>query len=73
VQKFEARAVILGGAGLAGIAAVLQPELDVPLIDSVRAGARWALLAPAPASDRATPGFDVRWGHVSPELEALGR
>ncbi|MDB5858374.1 MAG: Asp/Glu racemase [Ramlibacter sp.] len=72
-RKFGARAVILGGAGLAGIAAMLQPELDVPLIDSVLAGARWALRAPPPSTDRAAPGFDVRWGHVSPELEALGR
>jgi Asp/Glu/hydantoin racemase len=73
VRKFEARAVILGGAGLAGIAAMLQPELEVPLIDSVRAGARWALRAPLPATPRAEPGFDVRWGQVSPELAALGR
>jgi allantoin racemase len=72
-RKFEARAVILGGAGLAGIAALLQPDLDVPIIDSVRAGARWALQAPAPAAPRAEPGFDVRWEHVSPELAALGR
>lgn len=40
-QRFDARAVIVGGAGLAGIAAALQPRLEVPLIDSVAAGARW--------------------------------
>ena len=73
VEKFEARAVILGGAGLAGIAALLQPELEVPVIDSVLAGARWALRAPPQAAPRHAAGFDVRWGHMSPELEALGR
>jgi Asp/Glu/hydantoin racemase len=73
MRKFDARAVIIGGAGLAGIAAVLQPSVDVPLIDSVRAGARWAMRAQAAAPERVTPGFDVRWGHLSPELEALGR
>jgi allantoin racemase len=41
-RDFAARAVIVGGAGLAGFAAALQPGLDVPLIDSVAAGARWA-------------------------------
>jgi allantoin racemase len=35
-----ADAVILGGAGLAGMAARLAPQLSVPLIDSVTAGAR---------------------------------
>lgn len=35
-----ADAVILGGAGLAGMAARLAPRLTVPLIDSVTAGAR---------------------------------
>lgn len=35
-----ADAVILGGAGLAGMAALLAPQVPVPLIDSVTAGAR---------------------------------
>lgn len=37
------RAVILGGAGLAGLAARIQPDIGPPLIDSVQAGARRAL------------------------------
>lgn len=44
-RDFGARCVIVGGAGLAGFAAALQPGLDVPLVDSVLAGARWATRA----------------------------
>ena len=72
VRQLGAQAVILGGAGLAGIAAQIQPGLGVPLVDSVLAGARWALRSHAPAPQRATAGFDVRWENVSPELAALG-
>jgi allantoin racemase len=42
MRDFDAKAIIVGGAGLAGFAAALQPGLDIPLIDSVAAGARWA-------------------------------
>jgi allantoin racemase len=44
-RDFDAQAIIVGGAGLAGFAAALQHAVDVPLIDSVAAGARWALRA----------------------------
>ncbi|MBI2771153.1 MAG: aspartate/glutamate racemase family protein [Burkholderiales bacterium] len=43
VSQWGAQAVIVGGAGLAGMAAQLQPGMAVPLIDSVLAGARWAV------------------------------
>lgn len=72
VRQLGAQAVILGGAGLAGVAATLQPQLGVPLIDSVAAGARWALRGHAAPPDRNRPGFDVPWHNVSPELAALG-
>ncbi|EYC51035.1 Asp/Glu racemase [Hylemonella gracilis str. Niagara R] len=39
-------AIILGGAGLGGLAAVLQKRIDVPLIDSVLAAARQVWFAP---------------------------
>ena len=42
VERYAAKAVIIGGAGLAGLAARLQPAAPVPLIDSVLAGARRA-------------------------------
>ncbi|WP_201450033.1 aspartate/glutamate racemase family protein [Hydrogenophaga sp. PBL-H3] len=63
------QSVIVGGAGLAGMAAQLQPEVNVPLIDSVSAAGHWAqrqlgtttCIAPHPSPEllaqlhRATP------------------
>jgi len=72
VRQTGAQAVILGGAGLAGMAAGLQPGLGVPLVDSVLAGARWALRGNALPPQRANAGFDVPWEQVSPEMRALG-
>lgn len=46
--------VILGGAGLAGMAKLIQPQVPVPVIDSVRAGTRQAL-RPAAAAPTAVP------------------
>jgi allantoin racemase len=70
--NFKAKAVILGGAGLAGMAADIQGEVDVPVIDSVLAGTRYALSlagrVPNPASGR----FDFSWQNVSAELTVLG-
>lgn len=60
-QRDGAGAVILGGAGLAGLAERLQPHLDIPVICSVRAGFAAVLDAarnpPAkpPAGDLALP------------------
>jgi allantoin racemase len=71
--RFEADAVILGGPPLAGFAADLRPLLQLPLIDSVQAGARWALQARPEASARRQPGFDVQWERVAPELSVLGK
>lgn len=42
-------AIILGGAGLGGLAAMLQDQVDVPLIDSVLAAARQVWQAPSSA------------------------
>ncbi|MCM2341517.1 aspartate/glutamate racemase family protein [Rhodoferax sp.] len=46
VHQLGVQAVILGGAGLAGMAAGIQPHVPVPLVDSVTAGAHWALRTP---------------------------
>ena len=72
VRQLGAQAVILGGAGLAGMAAAIQASVSVPVIDSVQAGARWALRSHTLPAGRAAPGFDIPWEHVSPELAALG-
>lgn len=68
----DARAVIIGGAGLAGMAAKLQPLVDVPLIDSVAAGVRHALRPSANAPSGASGRFDVAWQNLSAELTARG-
>jgi allantoin racemase len=72
VRQLGVQAVIVGGAGLAGMAAAIQPALGVPLVDSVLAGAHWALRSNAPPAERHAPGFDVPWQGVSAELAALG-
>jgi Asp/Glu/hydantoin racemase len=66
-------AVVLGGAGLAGMAAPLAGRLAVPLIDSASAGVA-ALLDEAPArwSAPAAPGAPPVWtGLADPLAQAL--
>ena len=87
-ERFQADAVILGGAGLAGMAVDIAASVPVPLIDSVTAGAEWAeqaIQAASAAAGRAAgglagqadrviapAGFGIAWHNVSPELAALG-
>lgn len=72
IERFGADAVVLGGAGLAGMGADIAPQLPVPLVDSVQAGAAWArTVLDAPAAAPCQPGFGVAWQNVSWELEAL--
>jgi allantoin racemase len=71
-RQLGVQAVILGGAGLAGMAAAVQAEVPIPVIDSVLAGAHWALRTPPLPAQRAVPGFDVAWQGLSPEMTALG-
>jgi Asp/Glu/hydantoin racemase len=66
-QRSGARSVIVGGAGLAGLAARLQPRAEVPLIDSVEAGARVLL----ERTFRAEPGSALN--HDTQERLALVR
>nr|WP_145549721.1 aspartate/glutamate racemase family protein [Variovorax boronicumulans] len=72
-ERWNAQAVIVGGAGLAGVAAAIQDQVGVPLVDSVGAGTRMALRLQPPAGARARPGFDVAWQQVAAELQQLGR
>ena len=71
-HQLGVQAVILGGAGLAGMAAAVQAQVPVPVIDSVIAGTHWALRTPPLPPLRATPGFDNAWQGLSPEMHALG-
>jgi len=72
VRQLGVQTVILGGAGLAGMAAQIQPFVNVPIVDSVMAGATWALRNSPLPPQRATPGFDVPWVALSPEMAQLG-
>ncbi|MET0541133.1 MAG: aspartate/glutamate racemase family protein [Variovorax sp.] len=71
-DRFKAQAVILGGAGLAGMAADIAAQVPVPLIDSVQAGAQWAVEALRGARrEPGDSGFGVHWENVSWEMAAL--
>ena len=64
-----AQSVILGGAGLAGMAQAVQAQVPVPVIDSVLAGVQHALSlcgTPVPS-----PSMSPKWTGVSTELAAL--
>jgi allantoin racemase len=74
------RSVIVGGAGLAGLAAKLQPHVPLPLIDSVQAGTQHALAlalaAPAPHQKNAIVLTSMlsrlaAWGAVLGSSKAL--
>lgn len=49
-------AIIIGGAGLAGMAAAMQARVPVPLIDSVAAAARWVWQA-EPSASQGSPAW----------------
>jgi len=66
-----AAALILGGAGLAGMAQTLQPGVSVPVIDSVIAGVQHAL-ALCGGTVAPPPPLGFVWSQVSPELAATG-
>lgn len=66
----QVRSIVLGGAGLAGLASTIQAAVPVPVIDSVIAGTQHALVmtTPLPVMTRKK----VQWQNVSQELCALG-
>jgi Asp/Glu/hydantoin racemase len=70
-QRFQVGALVLGGAGLAGMAQQIAASVSVPLIDSVEAGVRYALSGLI-ANTNADDHFDFGWTRVSPALAALG-
>jgi Asp/Glu/hydantoin racemase len=69
-----AKAVILGGAGLAGYAKELASCCPVPLIDSAEAGLKVLLDGLAPAPTRKRDGFVADWQQLPvPMLRLLDR
>lgn len=64
------KAIIIGGAGLAGYAERLQSRSDVPLIDSAAAGLRVLLGGQLPAAARQN-GFEAKWSTISNPMKAL--
>lgn len=62
-KDFNVDAIVLGGAGLAGLAAQIQPLVSVPVIDSVIAGMQHALYlaAHAPGAGQGCLGEIKPW------------
>ena len=73
LERSDVQSVILGGAGVAGIAAEIQGDIAVPVIDSVYAGVGWALEQRSQTPTRTAPGFDVPWENLSSELMQMSR
>ena len=69
-ERWQVGSVVLGGAGLAGMAAAVQAQVPVPVIDSVQAGTRQALAQTATSVAR--NGFAIAWEGVGDALAALG-
>lgn len=67
------KSIILGGAGLAGYAALVQLAIQLPVIDSVLAGARVVISETLPSPERSAPQFDARWTGVSDAIFTLSR
>ncbi len=66
----DARSIIIGGAGLAGLAQALQADTALPLLDSVDEGMAHIVSDAVTAGAGQTPGFV--WHGVGPELSAWG-
>ena len=72
-RRYAPETLILGGAALAGMVQRLQPELGLPLIDSVEAGVRRALRLAQQAPDLGKRnGFRIRWQGLGDAMVALG-
>jgi Asp/Glu/hydantoin racemase len=72
-RRWGVQSVILGGAGLAGMAATIQPVTAVPVIDSVWAGVTHALQQSQQETLQSAQVFDFAWSGVSAELTATSK
>ena len=59
-----AKSIIMGGAGLAGYAEVLQDRVSLPLIDSVSAGLNLYLNQQMPPALQTRNAFESAWNHL---------
>lgn len=73
IAREGVQSVILGGAGVAGIAAEIQRDVAIPVIDSLQAGVSWALEQCHRPSRSVAPETVVAWQGLSVELMRLGR
>ena len=64
-------AIILGGAGLAGYARLLQPHIPLPLIDSALAGLEVMLNQASPPAPHAQDGFFAQWQGMPEAFRAI--
>ncbi len=67
------QSIILGGAGLAGFAAKVQPALSLPVIDSVLAGGRVVMGHAWAQPTRTENSFSTQWKDLAPEMARLTR
>jgi allantoin racemase len=67
-KEFNANAIVMGGAGLAGLAAKIQPLVNVPVIDSVSAGVRHAMMLATTAQGHAPSSNTDRLQEIRPWL-----
>jgi Asp/Glu/hydantoin racemase len=72
VRNWGVQTVVLGGAGLAGMAATIQAVVAVPVIDSVQAGVAHALRQAQQETLQPPKVFDFAWNGVSAALAATG-
>ena len=64
-------AIILGGAGLAGYARLLQPHIPLPLIDSALAGLQVMLHPTTLSTPHAQDGFFAQWQGMPENFKAI--
>lgn len=66
------KAIIMGGAGLAGYAQDLQAMQPLPLIDSVSAGLEVYLQGRMPAALQSHNGFESAWNNLPDHMTLAG-
>jgi Asp/Glu/hydantoin racemase len=65
------KSIILGGAGLAGYAAQIQPMVDLPIIDSATAGLEVLLNEQAPKAALSNNGTFASWTAMPKAIQNL--